>query len=310
MKKAPSQGHGAEHGTRPTNYFTHLRGPHRSQRTMIKRTQSSCVCAHNETCGLWLRPDYGMLRHVANARPAVEQMSAALNRHDGEVRSAPPVVFVHGLFGSFVDAAATRQLRPARCSAPDLVGYGRSTQGAVTLEAQVGALRSHVESRHPGTRVHLVAHSIGAVYAFALADESPYLVESVTTVEGNFTLADAFWSRSIAALDEDRARSEIEGRLRDPRAFLAGDGIEATHEHLAKAVDALAYQPWRTVWMSASAIVEATSKPEYQELLCCGCSPASGCISWRVSAAPGAGMCRAGLARRPRHPRSFPAWVT
>ena len=55
--------------------------------------------------------------------------------------------------------------------------------------------------------------------------------------------------------------------MRDPRAFLAGDGIEATDEHLAKAVDALAYQPWRTVWMSASAIVEATSKPEYQELL-------------------------------------------
>jgi lipase len=208
-----------------------------------------------------------MLRHVANARRAVEQMSEALNRHDGEVRSAPPVVFVHGLFGSFVDAAATRQLRPTPCSAPDLVGYGRSTQGAVTVEAQVDALRSHVESRHPGTRVHLVAHSIGAVYAFALADESPDLVESVTTVEGNFTLADAFWSRSIAALDEDRARSEIEGRLRDPRAFLAGDGIEATHEHLAKAVDALAYQPWRTVWMSASAIVETTSKPEYQELL-------------------------------------------
>jgi len=183
------------------------------------------------------------------------------------VESAFPVVFVHGLFGSFAEPAATRHLSPAEFSAPDLRGYGHETEVDVSLEGQVAALRSHVESRHPETPVHLVAHSIGAVYAFTLADESPDLVETVTTVEGNFTLADAFWSRSIAALDEDRARSEIEGRLRDPRAFLAGDGIEATDEHLAKAVDALAYQPWRTVWMSASAIVEATSQPEYQELL-------------------------------------------
>jgi len=183
------------------------------------------------------------------------------------VDSAIPVVFVHGLFGSFAGPAATRHLSPAEFSAPDLRGYGHEREVDVSLEGQVAALRSHVESRHPETPVHLVAHSIGAVYAFTLADESPDLVETVTTVEGNFTLADAFWSRSIAVLDEDRARSEIEGRLGDPRAFLAGDAIAATDENLAKAVDALAYQPWRTVWMSASAIVDATSKPEYQELL-------------------------------------------
>jgi len=55
----------------------------------------------------------------------------------------------------------------------------------------------------------LVAHSIGAVYAFELADARPDLVESVTSVEGNFSLHDAFWSRSIAELEADDARRQV-----------------------------------------------------------------------------------------------------
>lgn len=176
-------------------------------------------------------------------------------------------VFVHGLFGPFDDPAAYRPLDPMACSAPDLVGYGRFAGRPVTLEGQVQALQDHVRVQHPGSRVHLVAHSIGAVYAFALADRSPELVASVTTVEGNFSLADAFWSRSIAALDAVRAKTTIEQRLGDPEAFLAADGIPATPGNLAKAEQALDYQPWRTVWESASAIVEATAQAEYEAIL-------------------------------------------
>jgi pimeloyl-ACP methyl ester carboxylesterase len=65
---------------------------------------------------------------------------------------------------------------------------------------------------------HLVAHSIGAVYAFELADARPDLVESVTSVEGNFSLDDAFWSRSIAELEADEARRRVLALLGDPRA--------------------------------------------------------------------------------------------
>jgi len=178
-----------------------------------------------------------------------------------------PVVFIHGLFGPFDDEAVFRRLDPSDCSAPALRGYGPRSEARVSLEGQVEELRAHVSSRHPGVPVHLVAHSIGAVYAFTLADESPDLVETVTTVEGNFTLADAFWSRSIAALDERGAREEIEARLTDPAAFLAADGIPATPTNLAKAVHALDFQPWRTVWESASAIVQATASPEYEAVL-------------------------------------------
>lgn len=178
-----------------------------------------------------------------------------------------PVVFVHGLFGPFSDPATFAQLDPAPCSAPDLCGYGAARGERVTLDGQVDALGRHVREAAGGGPVHLVGHSIGAVYAFALADREPASVASVTSVEGNFTLADAFWSRSIAAMDEAGAQEAIEPRLGDPAAFLADDGIAATEPHLRAAREALAYQPWRTVWESAVAVVAATGSPEYERLL-------------------------------------------
>jgi len=178
-----------------------------------------------------------------------------------------PYVFVHGLFGPLNDPAMFAALAPAEVSAPDLVGYGARTGGEVTLAGQVAALRAHVEDRHRGERVVLVGHSIGAVYAFALADQAPDLVSSVVSVEGNFSLADAFWSASIAATSADAARSSIDERLSDPAGFLDADGISARRPWLDRAVEALAYQPWQTVRASAVAIVEATSRPEYERLL-------------------------------------------
>lgn len=178
-----------------------------------------------------------------------------------------PIAFVHGLFGPFSEPATFARLAPAPCSAPDLCGYGATRDERVTLDGQVEALRAHVRREGVGGPVHLVGHSIGAVYAFVLADRHPELVASVTSVEGNFTLADAFWSASIAALDEDAARSSIEDRLAGPEGFLAGDGIPATAPHLQRAREALAYQPWRTVRDSARAVVAATSGPDYEELV-------------------------------------------
>ncbi|MFE4227921.1 alpha/beta fold hydrolase [Arthrobacter sp. NPDC056886] len=178
-----------------------------------------------------------------------------------------PTVFVHGLFGPFSEWETFAQLEPALCTAPDLDGYGPETDRPVTLAGQVASLRAHVEKEHGDGPVHLVGHSIGSVYAFTLANQSPWLVASVTSVEGNFSLADAFWSRSIAVMSEDEARLSIESRLSDPVGFLTGDDIAVAGEYLARAREALAYQPWPTIWESAKAIVGATSGPDYEELL-------------------------------------------
>lgn len=102
----------------------------------------------------------------------------------------------------------------------------------------MAALRAHVETAHGDGPVHLVGHSIGSVYAFILANQSPWLIASVTSVEGNFSTG-----------------------------FLTGDGISVTDENLMRAREALAYQPWRTVWESAKTIIGATSGPDYEALL-------------------------------------------
>jgi pimeloyl-ACP methyl ester carboxylesterase len=179
-----------------------------------------------------------------------------------------PAVFVHGLFGPLREAGTFAQLAPAECSAPDLNGYGTaSTDQPVSVRGQVDALRAHVLAHYPGQRVNLVGHSVGAVYAVTLADESPDLVASIVSVEGNFSLADAFWSKTIAALSAEEAQAEIEGRLADAGAFLASDGIASTPLLLERAAAALEYQPWRTIWETATAIVDATAHPAYAATL-------------------------------------------
>lgn len=181
--------------------------------------------------------------------------------------SSGPAVFVHGLIGSFSEPAALQSLHPRPTSAPDLNGYGRGGTEAISTESQVTALREHIESVSGREPVHLVAHSIGAVYAFTLADRWPKLVRSIVTVEGNFSLADAFWSRSLAAMPAASAESAIRASLSNADAWLADCGVEATPLLVKRAEHALAYQPWDTVWSSAQAIVETTGKPAYQTML-------------------------------------------
>ncbi|WP_428942794.1 alpha/beta fold hydrolase [Xanthomonas oryzae] len=46
-----------------------------------------------------------------------------------------------------------------------------------------------------GKKVHLVGHSVGGAVSALVCSLYPELVASFTSVEGNFTLKDAFWSR-------------------------------------------------------------------------------------------------------------------
>jgi lipase len=173
-----------------------------------------------------------------------------------------PHVFVHGLFGSFREQQTFQQLTPAACSAPDLLGYGANAGcRGITTAAQVQTLADHIEAQHGKVPVRLVAHSIGAVYAFEYAAAFPDRVHSIESVEGNFTLEDAFWSRSIAMMGAAEAEETITARLRDPIGLLQSDGIEPTHEHVDRAREALACQPWET----AAAIVATTGDASYLE---------------------------------------------
>ncbi|WP_461164440.1 alpha/beta fold hydrolase [Arthrobacter sp. R4-81] len=181
--------------------------------------------------------------------------------------SSGAAVFVHGLIGPFSEPAALRALQPRPTSAPHLNGYGTGGAFEISTESQVVALYEHVEAVGGQEPVHLIAHSVGAVYAFTLAARYPERVASIVTVEGNFSLADAFWSGALAAMPADQAETAIQASLSSADAWLAGCGIEPTPMLVERADEALAYQPWSTVWSSARAIVETTGKPDYDKML-------------------------------------------
>ncbi|WP_227744214.1 alpha/beta fold hydrolase [Yersinia kristensenii] len=42
--------------------------------------------------------------------------------------------------------------------------------------------------------VHVIGHSVGGAVAVLFARRYPEMTRSLTSVEGNFTLSDAFWS--------------------------------------------------------------------------------------------------------------------
>ena len=133
---------------------------------------------------------------------------------------------------------------------PDLLGYGAEAQAdpaGITINSQVDYVRAAVERAMPGRRVHLVGHSVGGVIAATYAHRHPEAVASVVSVEGNFTLADAFWSAQLAS----KTVPEVEEVLR-------------AKPEIAHALD---YQPASTVQAMARAVVEFTGDPGYEKSL-------------------------------------------
>ena len=117
----------------------------------------------------------------------------------------PTLVMIHGLFGHLRVPEIEGALEEFDVSAPDLIGYGTCREAdtdALTLAAQVERVVAHVEGLRAG-RVHLLGHSVGGAVAMLVARERPDLLASLTSVEGNFTLEDAFWSAKIAGMASD-----------------------------------------------------------------------------------------------------------
>lgn len=96
-----------------------------------------------------------------------------------------------------------------------------------------------------------------------LARADPELVRSIVSVEGNFTLEDAFWTSSVARMSASEVDRMIAGFRDDPAGWLAGSGIDADNAGLAVANQWLANQPATTVRAMAESVVEVTGAPEY-----------------------------------------------
>ena len=179
-----------------------------------------------------------------------------------------PLLMIHGLLGP-IDYFAPSQLLPGvEVHTPDMIGYGRrrSEDAGIGLDGQAAELARYLrdEIRQPAW---LLGHSVGGAVAMMVADREPELVRGLISVEGNFTLRDAFWCARIAALDEEAWAAEY-GAMEDaPAAWLEKSAIEADDERIAWARDILGNQPYGTVQRMARAVVEETGRPDWPELV-------------------------------------------
>lgn len=128
------------------------------------------------------------------------------------------VLFIHGLIGH-MRAAEIEEVFGDRAVAPDLLGYGEHARydGEISLPAQVEFLRGLLDERGIAS-AHLAGHSIGGAIAMLFARQYPGRVLSVTSIEGNFTLKDSFWSSRIASATLPDVDAALQADRDDPAA--------------------------------------------------------------------------------------------
>jgi lipase len=184
---------------------------------------------------------------------------------------ATPIIFIHGLFAILARPQAphtpsvSQFLSPNPVSIPDLPGYGtkrHSPPEAVSIDAAADFISAHLHELGYD-RAHLVGHSIGGVVAVVVASRSPEAVASIVSVEGNFTLKDAFWSQQLARMERSEVDALLASYRTDPRAWLAGAGVDATAEQGELAVHSLQAQPSSTLQAMARSVVETTAEASY-----------------------------------------------
>jgi len=183
------------------------------------------------------------------------------------VKEMRKIVMVHGLFGHLRFEELETALDGYELNSPDLIGYGahkNEDTSNLTLEDQADHVIQTIEQLG-NEPVHIVGHSVGGAVAVLVARKRPDLLISLTSVEGNFTIADAFWSQEISKKSDDEVEDIIEGYQRDPLAWMAGSIEEPCPLAKRLAEDWLSHQPASTIKAQAKAIIAATTDTAYLE---------------------------------------------
>jgi len=177
----------------------------------------------------------------------------------------PPILLIHGLFGSLSAPAIVSAFGGVLVLAPDLIGYGVNREGAPeawTLQDQADHVAAWLRER-VSEPVDVVGHSVGGAVGVLFARRHPELARSLTSVEGNLTLGDAFWSRRIADRPLAEVEAEVAGFRADIAGWLARSGVPPTPSNLATAADWLDNQPASTIRAQARAVAAATGDAAY-----------------------------------------------
>ncbi|WP_305857636.1 alpha/beta fold hydrolase [Balneatrix alpica] len=180
-----------------------------------------------------------------------------------------PRLWIHGLMGHLQLPELQQDQAAEQSAAPALLGYGEwaQTPHPIALWAQAEHLAAWLERHWPQQAVTLIGHSVGGVVAMLLAARWPQRVARVISLEGNFSLTDAFWSARVAAMSLEQVEQMLAGYRQDEVGWLAGAGIIANPQQQAWARSWLAWQPAATLQAMAQSVVAITGQPDYQQLL-------------------------------------------
>ena len=177
----------------------------------------------------------------------------------------PTLLMIHGLIGSLRYFSPATHIKTARVETCDLLGYGSEQDASperMTLRAQAEHVANQVKRMDRGA-VWLLGHSMGGAVVFLLAARHPELVEGVISVEGNFTLKDAFWSGKIIEQAPDTWKREYASLRGDVVAFLRRCGVEPTGTRPSWMAEILDHQPASTVYAMSEATMKETAAPEH-----------------------------------------------
>lgn len=184
-------------------------------------------------------------------------------------RAGVPIVLVHGLIGTLQHADILDHFPPGTL-APALLGYGphaRATDAPISIEMQVEHLRHCIEAAFGPVPVVLVGHSVGGIVAAEFAYRHPLRVARLVSVEGNFTLNDAFWSARVARMSLQETEDMLLDMRQDPVAWAAAGGLADAERFADIAQRLLDDQPAATLRAMARAVIEATGAPDYLQRL-------------------------------------------
>ncbi len=134
------------------------------------------------------------------------------------MNSQNPIVLIHGLFGSQSDPKILNAFSGHRVLAPDMLGYGAHKDHPIdklTLLDQANHVATFIANNALG-KVHIVGHSVGGAIATLVALHHQEHLLSLTTVEGNFTLKDAFWSEQLSKKSDAEVADIISAYCQDP----------------------------------------------------------------------------------------------
>ena len=177
------------------------------------------------------------------------------------------LLLLHGIFGNLSSPKITDAFSGVTVLTPDLIGYGEF-RDAQPEDISIASQTEHIavwlrqRERNP---VHVIGHSIGGVLAVLFATRHPELTVSISSVEGNFTLEDAFWTAQLATKTIEEIDKLVNSYRSDVSSWIMGSGVTPNEWNLSVASEWLDNQPSRTLRAQAAVFVEATKNTSYLE---------------------------------------------